>query len=234
MFKLAFLASLFLLAQAGVPWVGEVALTPWAPNGAAWWMQQHTQFVSQTKTRAAEIQGIFLGDSITAGWTQEGNAMWTQHFANRHVFNYGIPGDRTENVVWRIDNGEFDGLSPKVVVLMIGTNNIGANTNPDIAKGVKAIIDKLYTKMPSTHILLLSVLPRNTAQTDQLVHDLNTQLKGFADGQKTTFLDLMADFETGVGKQKLDLYQQDQLHLVAKGYETWYKAMEPAFAKLIA
>jgi len=116
--KLTFVSLFATAAFASQAWVPEEGTTPWI--GAWWWMQKHDSFVALSKTRGTEIQAVFLGDSITDLWANEGATVWAQHYANRHAVNYGIAGDRTENVLWRVEHGEFDGISPKVVLLMIG------------------------------------------------------------------------------------------------------------------
>ena len=116
-----------------------------------------------------------------------------------------------------------------------GTNNLSINDKPsDVAKGVKAIIDGLGQKMPHTSILILSVLPRNTVPLDTAVHELNKQVATFADHKTIHYLDLASHFETGLAKEKAELFSSDQLHLSHQGYVMWQKVMEPSFAKLLA
>ena len=116
----------------------------------------HEKFLSQAKK--GDIDLLFLGDSITQGWNN--NEVWRRHFGPRKAANFGIGGDRTEHVLWRIQNGELEGIAPKVTVLMIGTNNSGANTPEEIAQGITAIVDELRKRLPNTKILLLGVFPR--------------------------------------------------------------------------
>ena len=107
----------------------------------------HKQYVEMTLKQGKQIDLVFYGDSITYGWSlKEGIDTWKQYYGNLSAVNYGIGGDRTEQLVYRISNGEVNGLSPKVVVLKIGTNNMERNTVEDIVHGVKAIIDLLHKK----------------------------------------------------------------------------------------
>ena len=94
---------------------------PWEPQPrSGTWMHEHEALLNQTHLHAKEEQIVFIGDSITHGWAGNGKAVWAKHYSDRHAFNYGIGGDRTEHVLWRIDNKEFDGIKAKVAVLMIG------------------------------------------------------------------------------------------------------------------
>lgn len=111
------------------------------------WQKLHKQYVEMTLKQGKQIDLVFYGDSITYGWSlKEGIDTWKQYYGNLSSVNYGIGRDRTEQLVYRISNGEVNGLSPKVVVLKIGTNNMRRNTVEDIAHGVKAIIDLLHKK----------------------------------------------------------------------------------------
>ena len=111
--KLALTLALVGLASAGIPW--EAASRP-----DAWWLPRHQGLLNLTHKHAAEVKVVFLGDSITEGWASNGKKIWDAHYAPRHAFNYGIGGDRTEHILWRIAHGEFDKVNPKLVVLKIG------------------------------------------------------------------------------------------------------------------
>src|SRR5262252_3849901 len=130
---------------------------PWM--SLATWNQLHEGFLKRAKE--GKIDLLFLGDSITQGWGN--NAVWQKHYGALHAANFGIGGDTTENVLWRIQNGEIEGISPKVVVLLIGTNNFGLEGHPPdgIAKGVATIVQTLRKKLPSTKVLLLAIFPRD-------------------------------------------------------------------------
>ena len=108
------------------------------------------------------IDLIFIGDSITHAWENAGKAVWAKHFAKRNAVNLGISGDRTQHVLWRMDNGNVKNISPKVAVVMIGTNNSGEgrNTAEEMIDGVTAVVDKLHAKLPKTKVLLLDIFPR--------------------------------------------------------------------------
>ena len=125
-------------------------------------------------SKQGEAQLVFLGDSITHGWDGKGKAVWTKDWAPLKAANFGIGGDRTEHVLWRLEHGNFDGLKPKAIVLMIGTNNTGHQGRPQkeldgavyqctaeqTAEGIKAILAQLRQKCPDAKILVLGIFPR--------------------------------------------------------------------------
>jgi beta-glucosidase len=129
------------------------------------WMKRHESFNERAKQ--GDVDLVFIGDSITQGWEGAGKEAWKKHYGNRKAMNLGIGGDRTQHVLWRLDNGNIDGIKPKLAVVMIGTNNSNGNdyTADQIADGVTAIVNKLRDKLPETKILLLAVFPRG-AMTD--------------------------------------------------------------------
>jgi len=213
------------------------AVHPWEPEARtdAWWVQRHDSFLAETKKDGSTIQVIFYGDSITEGWKGEGQAVWTEYYGNSHAVNYGIGGDQTQHLVWRINNGEVDGLHPKLVVLKIGTNNLGGNTDEDIAKGIHQIIMDLEKKLPSAKVLLLGILPRGDANNafDPRIKHINTIIKTYADGNKVQFLDMGPQFEDTTGHVHANLYVPDKLHLNKEGYSVWAKTMAPLFDKML-
>ena len=129
------------------------------------WERRHEGFVAIAKRGGVDV--LFLGDSITDFWRNRGSNVWNKYYAPRQAANFGISGDRTEHVLWRIDHGELDGIKPKVVVLMIGTNNTGKekdgkprNTVPEVIAGVTAVVRDIRTRLPDSKVLLLGIFPR--------------------------------------------------------------------------
>ena len=114
------------------------------------WLVQHKRFVAEAKKGGVDL--LFLGDSITDFWRNRGSKVWTKYYAPRHAANFGISGDRTQHVLWRIDHGELNGIEPKVTVLMIGTNNSQENSPSEIADAIKVIIETIRAKCPGTKI----------------------------------------------------------------------------------
>ena len=195
---------------------------------------RHAKFLERIKQ--GEIELLFLGDSITDGWPRSGERSWL-NFAAYKPANFGIGGDRTEHLLWRITNGELDGIRPKVAVLMIGTNNIGhfADEKPEwAANGVKKILETIHSKLPETKVLLLGVFPRGTPDSAQRksVEEINRLIANFADDRKTHFLDIGKSFLDQEGNIPADV-MPDKLHPNAKGYDIWHRAMRPVLDEMM-
>ncbi|MFM7743427.1 MAG: platelet-activating factor acetylhydrolase IB subunit [Verrucomicrobiota bacterium] len=193
-------------------------------------------------SKQGEAQLVFLGDSITHGWEGKGKAVWMKDWAPLKAANFGIGGDRTEHVLWRLENGNFDGLKPKAIVLMIGTNNTGHQGRPQkelngavyectaeqTAEGIKAILAQLQKKCPEAKILVLGIFPRGADKNDKFRQQneaTNAILKGFADGQKVFFLDVGAKFLEPDGTLSKSI-MPDLLHPNEKGYQIWSDAIK--------
>jgi beta-glucosidase len=213
----------------------QVSITPANRMGEAWWKSRHERCVEQTKQGGHEL--IFIGDSITQGWEGGGKTTWDKYYANRKAANYGFSGDRTEHVLWRMENGEIVGEKPKVAVMMIGTNNIGHGSSDAVATalGVKTIVGKLRSVMPTTKILLLGIFPRGATSTDKMRMDVasaTSQYSTLADGKNVFFLDIGRHFMTRDGDMWTGL-MPDLLHPNSGGYDIWAKAMEPTLKMLL-
>jgi len=227
------IALLLLLAQA------ESAFEP-APRKKEYpwmkvvdWTQRHENFLKRAKEGKMDL--LFLGDSITEGWGN--NAVWQKTYAPLNAANFGIGGDTTENVLWRILNGEIDGISPKVAVLMIGTNNFGLEGHqpPDVAKGITTIVQTLRKKLPATKILLLGIFPRDEKpNTDarKKIQKVNEQIAGLDDKKNVRFLDIGAKFTSPDGSLSKEI-MPDFLHLSEKGYQIWADAIDPLLKQLM-
>lgn len=210
------------------------ATSPEARQDADWWMKLHQSFLDRAKKKDVDL--LFLGDSITQGWSN--NAVWKRHYAPRNAANFGIGGDRTQHVLWRIEHGEIDGLNPRVAVLMIGTNNLGSNTPEEIAEGVKSIVAKLREKLPMTRVLVLGVFPRGEDLSRDYIqkHDstkpspgpgqINALIGKLDDGKMVKYLDISKAFLSDDGSIPRSL-MPDFLHLSEPGYRRWADAMEP-------
>jgi lysophospholipase L1-like esterase len=209
------------------------------------WPKRHAAIVSLMKTRPPEI--VMLGDSITHFWGGEPGGegiqgrntapdVWNRAFAGRSVVNLGYGWDRTENVLWRLRHGEFEGVSPKVVVIMIGTNNVTLNTPDEIAAGVTAIVDEVHQRSRTSRILLLGIFPRG-AKPDAhraTIDSINQRLaKLHGRDNAVTYLDIGQKFLEADGSISKDV-MYDFLHPSAKGYEIWVEAMKPTLTRLLA
>jgi len=178
---------------------------------------------------ASVIQLIFDGDSITDGWQGAGKAIWAERYAKLGAFDFGISGDRTEHVLWRISQGQLEGLHPTLVAIMIGTNNMGANSVEQIADGVKAIVKEYRARCPDATILLQAIFPRGHLATDPArakIRETNKIIAGLADGIKVIYLDFGDKFLDAEGTLSPDV-MPDFLHPNAKGYQIWADAIQP-------
>lgn len=212
----------------------EVQKMEWAQS---WWMPRHEQKLKE-KADLERVDLLWIGDSITHGWEEAGREVWKEFFADHHPFNIGFSGDRTEQVLWRFENGEIDGIEPKVAVVMIGTNNTGhrQESTEDTAAGIEAIVQQLRTKLPKTHVVLLAIFPRSESPRDgaRVRNDaINAQLaKKYADVPHVTYLDIGHAFLNDDGTLKHDL-MPDWLHPNAAGYRVWAQAIQPTLARLL-
>lgn len=194
-------------------------------------LQMHESFLKRGKE--SKIGVLFLGDSITAGWGRA-KEIWQQHYGQYDPANFGIGGDRTQHVLWRIENGELDGITPKVVVLMIGTNNMGYPAE-EIIKGDKKIVEMIHQKLPDAKLLLLGIFPRSAKATDgarSKIKAINAELAKLDDGNKTRYLDIGDKFLDAEGNLPADI-MPDALHPNVKGYQIWADAMQPLLDEMM-
>jgi len=233
------IVSLTLAAQPAAAPAGVKATTPEVQTAAwaqSWWMPRHKQKLADMK-KQGEVDLLMIGDSITHGWENSGAETWKKYYGPRKAFNLGFSGDRTENVLWRLQHGAVDNISPKLAVIMIGTNNAGHRQDKaaDTAAGVKAIIAELQKRLPKTRILLLAIFPRG-ASTSNNLRKLNTAtneiIKGYADNKKVFYLNINKTFLAENGDLPRAV-MPDLLHPKKKGYAMWAEAMEPTIKKLM-
>jgi lysophospholipase L1-like esterase len=233
-----YLAFIFAVLLAAAALAGNTATNP-VPRDPKW-VQRHEGFVEITKKGGVDL--LFLGDSITDAWRNRGSNVWAKYYEPRHAANFGISGDRTQHVLWRLQNGEVDGIKPKVVVLMIGTNNTGKernseqirNTPPEAIEGITAVVNSLRARLPKTRILLLAVFPRGDGGPEQRaqVDQINKSIAKLGRRSKVTFLNINPKFLTPDGTLTKEV-MPDLLHPGEKGYQIWAEAMEPTLAKML-
>jgi lysophospholipase L1-like esterase len=227
------LVSLLLLLQ------DQPGAQPAAKEGG--WMKRHEGFVEEAKKGGFEV--LFQGDSITDAWRNgAAKKIWDATFAPLKAANFGISGDRTQHVLWRLQNGEFEGLTlPKVVVLMIGTNNIGQTKPPpepaaSAIAGIQAIVKEIHKKSEKTKILLLGVFPRSEKPDHAfrgVIKEINAAAAKLDDGGKTVrFLDIGDKFLQADGTLTKEI-APDFLHLSEKGYQIWADAIKEPLAELL-
>ena len=202
------------------------------------WMARHNAVVDRVKKGNVDL--ILVGDSITMMWggVPEGGGpgyyLWDKYFGSRNAVNLGFGWDRTQHVLWRLDNGEIDGINPKVAVVMIGTNNIGTNSNDDIATGIDTVVSRLRRKFPKMKILVLGIFPRDKNPDSWIrkqVAEVNEKISVLGKEKDITYLDLTPIFLEPDGTISNEI-MGDYLHPTSKGFGMWAKAMEPTLAKL--
>lgn len=176
-----------------------------------------------------QVNLIFDGDSITYRWKTAGKAVWDQNYAPLGAFDFGIGGDRTEHVLWRLEHGQVDGLHPKLILLMIGTNNTHVWSAEQIAEGIKAILDDYRKRCPDAVILLQAIFPRAALPTDPArakIKATNAIISHYADGKHVLYLDFGAKFLQPDGTLSREI-MPDYLHPSVKGYQIWVEAIRP-------
>jgi lysophospholipase L1-like esterase len=220
------LALAFAVVAQAAESKGNTATTP-VPRDAGW-VKRHEGFVAIANKGGVDL--LFLGDSITDGWRSGGKAVWEKNYAPLKAANFGIGGDRTEHVLWRLQNGELDGITPKLAVLMIGTNNLGANKDEEIADGIKAIVADLHKRTPATKLLLLGIFPRGMKADDsargRIKHINSIIAKLDDDGKTIKYFDIGNKFLEADGTLPKSI-MPDGLHPNGMGYEIWAEAIAP-------
>ena len=227
--------ALLLASSVFVTAAGHSAIDP-SPRYDDGWKRRQASFNERVKEVGKKAQLIFIGDSITQGWEGEGKEAWADRFSKYDAINLGIGGDRTQHVLWRLNNGNLEGLSPKAAVVMIGTNNSNGedNTAEQIAEGVRAIVEKLRTKLPSTKVLLVPIFPRGENPNPQRgkILQANQIIQKLADGENVIWVDLGHKFLNEEGRIPRDL-MPDYLHLSKNGYEIWADSLREPLARVL-
>ncbi len=211
------------------------AIAPVSRSGEDWWAQRHAACVAATEKGGFDV--AFLGDSITQGWEGDGRGYWEKKIAPLKPANFGFSGDRTEHVLWRLANGELTAAKPKLIVIMIGTNNVGHGSSnaAQAAEGVRAIVQKLRTDTPASKILLLATFPRGQKPNDLLrlnVASMVDQYKQAADNKNVFLLDLGPKFISQDGTLQTAI-MPDYLHLSPAGYQIWGDNMLPEIERIL-
>lgn len=204
------------------------------------WPKRHQEFVEQAKRGGIDV--LFLGDSLTDGWRTTGIEPWNQHFAPLRAANFGLWGDAAENLLWRMERGELEDLTPRAAVLLIGTNNIpwdpprtGTSAIPDeVVAAIAQVVGYACGRLPGTRLVLMGLFPRGTPQdfSRELIREVNAGLARLDDGDRVHFLDVGHRFLEGdVIPARL---MPDLLHLSAEGYAAWAEELAPFLGKLLA
>ncbi|MCB9770687.1 MAG: GDSL family lipase [Candidatus Omnitrophica bacterium] len=208
------------------------AIAPASREGD-WWKERHASVVEQAKKGEAEL--ILIGDSITHGWDNQPE-LYQKYFGKYKPINMGFGGDRTQHVLWRLDHGEIDGISPKVAMLMIGTNNSNGedNTAEEIADGIIAIVHDLREKLPDTKVLILAIFPRGEGPSPQREKNAKASelASEIADDDMIYYLDINDEFLKD-DKTLTKEIMPDLLHPSKEGYVIWGDAVTPKIEELM-
>jgi lysophospholipase L1-like esterase len=213
------------------------AANAWSPAEGFWkdfplaWRQ--TAQGQSDRAKQGGVNVVFLGDSLTQGWDKQ---LWQERYAPLGAVNFGIGGDGTPQVLWRLEHGILEGIRPKVVVLMIGINNTWPGYSAaDSAKGIAAIVAATQQQQPQAKILLLGVLPIHGKldAVRKIISELNAASAKLDDGRRVRFLDLGAQFVDSEGSLRFGFYQPDRLHLTPAAYRLWADAMDPLLQEML-
>ncbi len=205
----------------------------------------HSQLLAKAKQSGIDV--YFEGDSIARRWGAldypELLANWKQNFFGWNAADFGWGADQTQNVLWRLQNGELDGVNPKVVVLLAGTNNVGALAGPDgveakaedTSRGLRAIVHVIQEKAPAATIIVMGIFPRNDKMTFMpVINRINRNLSSFADGRKIRYLDINDKLADGEGNLFDGMMNaNDKLHPTTKAYQVWADALKPILTELL-
>ncbi len=224
------------------------SVTPVAqdPNIVKWWPSRHQQKLEEVKQKKGNVDLLFIGDSVTHRWERDGNDVWQKYYSHRKPFNIGFGGDRTQHVLWRLQNGEIEGISPKLAVLMIGTNRAAKIETPQMrADGVRAIVCEIRRKLPNTKILVLGVFPKGSgsqrkSKTGDAEYNerwaendkINEIICNIADNKMVYYLNINKAFLSEKGLISRDA-MPDLAHPSEKGYQKWAEAIEPKIVELL-
>ncbi len=207
-----------------------------APRPDGGWKQRNDAITQRVTEIGTQSQVLFIGDSITQGWEGAGKDVWSRYYSHRKALNLGIGGDRTQHVLWRLENGHLKGVKPKAAVVMIGTNNSNGEDNSvdQIADGVVAIVQKLRSTLPDTTVLLLPIFPRGENPNPQRgkILQVNQILQKIADDKHILWVDFGHRFIDARGVIPAPL-MPDFLHLSPTGYALWAEALEPHLARVL-
>jgi lysophospholipase L1-like esterase len=204
----------------------------------------HTQLLE--KARKGGIDIYFEGDSMTRRWGasdpqyKENLKNWTSNFFGWNAADFGWGADRIQNILWRLENGELDGVNPKIIVVLAGINNVGARPPDeakiaDITRGLKAILDVCREKAPDATIIMTAIFPRNdNMAVIPGINQINKNIAQFADGKKVRYLNINDKLAERDGRLFSGMMNpRDKLHPTIKGYQVWADGLKPIFTEIL-
>jgi lysophospholipase L1-like esterase len=192
------------------------------------------------KTQGKHFDLVFDGDSITAGWNWQGRGqdVWNAHYAKLNAADFGIAGDQVQNVLWRLQHGQLNGINPKMVVFLIGANNITIGNDPpdQISAGIKVTLNEYLKDAPNAKFLLIGCLPQKSDNPASSVRTAVTQVNALiaplADGKRIIYRDIGSKFLNPDGSLRSEMFVSDRVHPSAKGYQVWAEAIQPEIDKV--
>jgi len=204
----------------------------------------HEQLLAKAKKGRIDI--YFEGDSITRRWGATDYPQllenWKQNFFGWNAADFGWGADRVENILWRLENGELDGVNPKVIVLLAGTNNVGNRVPPagvealagDVTEGLQEVVRVMESKAPDAVIIVTGIFPRNdNMEVMPAIDRINASLAKMAAGQKIRYLNINDKLADHNGMLYEGMMNADKLHPALKGYQVWADALKPLFTELL-
>jgi lysophospholipase L1-like esterase len=212
-----------------------IPLPGYFPEAPDEWMERHQRFCDIAAEGGGRV--LFIGDSITEGWASEGAAAWENHFAPLSTANFGIGGDRTQQILWRLQNGTLDGIQPEVVVLLIGVNNLWTmvHSADEVAAGILAVVNEIRQRLPDASILWQGILPTGEAADHPLraiILEINSKLANHVMGEQVRFVDFGALFLAPDGSISSNT-MPDFCHLSSTAYLKWAEALAAPLRELL-
>lgn len=242
---LAFLNAAEPLPAVSAPSEPDASASVEKNDATGYFQKMHAGFLARGKSGPVGV--LFLGDSITEGWASVPH-IWEKYYGAYQPANFGIGGDQTQHLIWRIENGELAEIDPKVVVLLIGTNNSFLHTAEEIVAAERKIIAMIQERLPETKILLLAIFPRAARKNAEgvitqearddatrrvaVIEAVNPELAKLDNGGSIRFLDVGPAFLGQDGKIPFSI-MRDQLHLTPAGYQLWATAMDPLLSEML-
>lgn len=216
---------------------------PSVPAAGYWggtaWLDTHAKLVAHVQKNPGKCDVLLVGDSITQQWgspldTGVLNAAWTKRFGALKTINIGIGGDKTQNVLWRLDHGGVEGLDPRMIVLMIGNNNMFFTPETGVAaaaQGIRTCAANLREKFPRAKLIVAMILPCHAPKVrfyeDILATNAEVAKLDLTKDPQVQVLDLTKDFLNADGTLRAELFVADKIHLSLAGYETFARRLEP-------
>lgn len=225
-----------------------VAALPLSRLDTPWWRKRHQEKLAELRSGRVEL--VWLGDSITQDWEKQGPPdwqdfapLWQRFYGGRHAVNLGFRGDNTSHLLWRMRNGELDGIHPRAAVVLIGANNLGRVhwSAPQTVAGIVAVVDELRSRLPATQVLLLGILPSvRSKYVSRTANAVNHELaERYASASDVTFMDLSRLFIRDGQVDRTQFYDDQldppdpPLHPTAQAQARMAEAIEPTLAGML-